>query len=154
MLIKLNADPSTRAEIMWLVDIFRAKVVDTAEHLLTVEVTGDPGKMVAVLRNFSKFGINISVNANDSTSSRCDVYPVEPYDDFPVNQVLDAYWGVLYNEDSSGVRSHTLSMLVNNTPGVLNIVTGVISRRSYSESSCGACREGGSFSHNHCCSWE
>ncbi|KAK2635101.1 hypothetical protein Ddye_029893 [Dipteronia dyeriana] len=177
MLIKLNADPSMRAEIMWLVDIFRAKVVDTAEHSLTVEVTGDPGKMVAVLRNFSKFGIkelartgkialrrekmgetapfwnfsatsypdlegeipnggvvvknSRSVNANDSTSSRGDVYPVEPYDDFPVNQVLDAHWGVLYDEDSSGVRSHTLSMLVNNTPGVLNIVTGVMSRRSY-----------------------
>lgn len=28
-----------------------------------------------------------------------DVYPVEPFDDFPVNQVLDAHWGVLYDED-------------------------------------------------------
>ncbi|KAL5773809.1 hypothetical protein ACOSQ2_013733 [Xanthoceras sorbifolium] len=175
MLIKLNADPSTRAEIMWLVDIFRAKVVDTAEHSLTVEVTGDPGKMVAVLRNFSKFGIReiartgkialrremmgetasfwnfsaasypnlegtmsngvvvakASGSLHANTSSMGDVYPVEPYDDFPMNQVLDAHWGVLYDEDSSGFRSHTLCMLVNDSPGVLNIVTGVVSRRGY-----------------------
>uniref|UniRef100_A0A5B7C3R5 ACT domain-containing protein n=1 Tax=Davidia involucrata TaxID=16924 RepID=A0A5B7C3R5_DAVIN len=177
MLIKLNADPSTRAEIMWLVDIFRAKVVDISEHSLTIEVTGDTGKMAAVLRNLRKFGIkelartgkialrrekmgetapfwrfsaasypdlegtapvsavlensNRPLNGNPSTSSRGDVYPVEFDDDFSVNQVLDAHWGVLYDEDSSGLRSHTLSMLVNDSPGVLNIVTGVISRRGY-----------------------
>ncbi|KAH9746971.1 Acetolactate synthase small subunit 1 [Citrus sinensis] len=176
MLIKLNGDTST-----W------------------PEVTGDPGKMVAVQRNLSKFGIkelartgkialrreklgdtapfwnfsaasypdleekkrtgifipetnqSLNGNANVDTSSRhrsCsilsgslytvlfslwkgDVYPVEPYDDFSANQVLDAHWGILYDEDPSGLRSHTLSMLVNNTPGVLNIVTGVISRRGY-----------------------
>ncbi|KAL9453171.1 hypothetical protein AB3S75_008882 [Citrus x aurantiifolia] len=179
MLIKLNGDTSTWPEIMWLVDIFRAKVVDISEHALTIEVTGDPGKMVAVQRNLSKFGIkelartgkialrreklgdtapfwnfsaasypdleekkrtgifipetnqSLNGNANVDTSSRGDVYPVEPYDDFSANQVLDAHWGILYDEDPSGLRSHTLSMLVNNTPGVLNIVTGVISRRGY-----------------------
>ncbi|XP_025012423.1 acetolactate synthase small subunit 1, chloroplastic isoform X3 [Ricinus communis] len=180
MLIKLNADPMTRHEIMWLVDIFRAKVVDISEHTLTIEVTGDPGKMAAVLRNLSKFRIkelsrtgkialrrermgetapfwrfsaasypdlermqpgnalfsnpvkeNSSGSLNGSTvsSSKGDVYPVE--DDFSVNQVLDAHWGVLYDEDSTGFWSHTLSMLVNDSPGVLNMITGVISRRGY-----------------------
>ncbi|KAF6167737.1 hypothetical protein GIB67_017232, partial [Kingdonia uniflora] len=57
MLIKVNADPSNRAEIMWLVDIFRAKIVDISENSLTIEVTGDPGKIVTVERNLSKFGI-------------------------------------------------------------------------------------------------
>ena len=29
------------------------------------------------------------------------MYPVEPYEDFSVNKVLDANWGVLYDEDVS-----------------------------------------------------
>ncbi|CAN1248032.1 Acetolactate synthase small subunit 1, chloroplastic [Linum perenne] len=57
MLIKVNADSANRAEIKWLVDIFRAKIVDISEHSVTIEVTGDPGKMVAVRRNLNKFGI-------------------------------------------------------------------------------------------------
>ncbi|KAF2325576.1 hypothetical protein GH714_030694 [Hevea brasiliensis] len=58
MLVKVNADPNYRAEIMWLVDIFRAKIVDISKHSLTIEVTGDPGKIVAALRNLSKIGDN------------------------------------------------------------------------------------------------
>ncbi|GMP54964.1 hypothetical protein CsSME_00019942 [Camellia sinensis var. sinensis] len=177
MLVKINADPLYRAEVVWLVDIFRARIVDISEHSLTIEVTGDPGKMVAVQRNLSKFGIreiartgkialrrekmgesapfwrysaasypdlettmpvDTSVwdikrkrNEESDTSVRGDVYPVEPMDDFPVNQVLDAHWGALNDEDTTGLRSHTLSMLVNDSPGVLNIVTGVFARRGY-----------------------
>ncbi|CAH2059880.1 unnamed protein product [Thlaspi arvense] len=57
MLVKVNAHPESRAEIMWLVDTFRARIVDIAEHALTIEVTGDPGKMIAVERNLRKFQI-------------------------------------------------------------------------------------------------
>ncbi|KAM3311410.1 hypothetical protein ACQJBY_031839 [Aegilops geniculata] len=37
MLIKLNVEPEQRLEVMGLVDIFRAKVVDLSDHTLTVE---------------------------------------------------------------------------------------------------------------------
>ncbi|KAF5466137.1 hypothetical protein F2P56_016090 [Juglans regia] len=175
MLIKINAGPEYRPEIMWLVNTFRARIVDISEYMFTVEVTGDPGKMVAMQRNLSKFGIKeiartgkialrrerkgasapfqrfsaasypdlegkIAVGAppedtklNDRTdmSAGGDVYPVEPFDGFATSQVLDAHWGVLNDEDTSGLQSHTLSMLVNDSPGVLNIVTGVFSRRGY-----------------------
>ncbi|KAM3702227.1 hypothetical protein ACJW31_04G009800 [Castanea mollissima] len=175
MLIKVNANPEYRAEIMWLVDTFRARIVDISEHFLTIEVTGDPGKMVAMQRNLSKFGIkeiartgkialrrermgasapfwrfsaasypdlevtmpacgpleHAELNGGNDIYAGGDVYPVETSDGFAFNQVLDAHWGVLNDEDTNGLRSHTLSLLVNDCPGVLNIVTGVFARRGY-----------------------
>jgi acetolactate synthase-1/3 small subunit len=38
MLIKINVEPDQRPEVMVLVDIFRAKVVDISENTLTIEV--------------------------------------------------------------------------------------------------------------------
>ncbi|KAF5796393.1 putative acetolactate synthase [Helianthus annuus] len=40
MLIKINADPRYRLEVKWLVDIFRAKIVDISEKAITIEVMG------------------------------------------------------------------------------------------------------------------
>jgi len=57
MLIKVNAAASLRSEIVEIVQIFRAKVVDVSEEALTIEVAGDPGKMVAIVQMLSKFGI-------------------------------------------------------------------------------------------------
>ena len=57
MLLKVNASSETRAEILGLSQIFRAKVVDVAEDSLTLEVAGDPGKMVAIVQVLTKFGI-------------------------------------------------------------------------------------------------
>ena len=57
MLIKVNATASNRAEVIELAQIFRARVVDLSEEALTIEVVGDPGKIVAIIQMLSKFGI-------------------------------------------------------------------------------------------------
>ena len=57
MLLKVNATSSSRSEIVDFAQIFRARVVDVAEDSLTLEVVGDPGKMVAIVQVLSKFGI-------------------------------------------------------------------------------------------------
>lgn len=57
MLMKVSANSSTRSEIVELAQIFRARVVDVAEDSLTLEVVGDPGKMVAIVQVLNKFGI-------------------------------------------------------------------------------------------------
>ncbi|MGJ5676397.1 MAG: acetolactate synthase small subunit [Nostochopsis sp.] len=57
MLLKVNATSSTRSEIVELSQIFRARVVDVAEDSLTLEVVGDPGKMVAIVQVLQKFGL-------------------------------------------------------------------------------------------------
>ncbi|WP_017319158.1 acetolactate synthase small subunit [Mastigocladopsis repens] len=57
MLLKVNATSSTRSEIVEIAQIFRARVVDVAEDSLTLEVVGDPGKMVAIVQVLQKFGL-------------------------------------------------------------------------------------------------
>jgi len=57
MLLKVNAASGTRAEIIELAQIFRARVVDIGDDTLTLEVVGDPGKMVAIVQVLNRFGI-------------------------------------------------------------------------------------------------
>ena len=56
-LIKVKATASTRSEIIQIVDIFRANIVDVAPGSLTVEVTGDENKMNSLLGLLRDFGI-------------------------------------------------------------------------------------------------
>jgi acetolactate synthase I/III small subunit len=57
MLVKVNATAQLRSEILDIVQIFRAKIVDVSEDSVTIEVSGDPGKMVAIIQMVNKFGI-------------------------------------------------------------------------------------------------
>ena len=57
MLMKVSAPASQRSAILELVQVFRAKVVDVADDALTLEVVGDPGKLVALERLMAPYGI-------------------------------------------------------------------------------------------------
>jgi acetolactate synthase I/III small subunit len=57
VLIKVTADGSNRAEIMQLVDVFRARIVDVAAKSLIIEVTGHEGKITALIAMLKQFGI-------------------------------------------------------------------------------------------------
>jgi acetolactate synthase-1/3 small subunit len=56
-LIKVKATASTRSEILQIVDIFRASIVDVAPDSVTVEVTGDEEKIESLFNLLRGFGV-------------------------------------------------------------------------------------------------
>jgi len=56
-LICVNAKAEHRAELLRIVDIFRCKVIDVGFNHYTIEVTGDEGKMQAILNLLMPMGI-------------------------------------------------------------------------------------------------
>ncbi|WP_340009516.1 acetolactate synthase small subunit [Paenibacillus sp. FSL K6-0276] len=56
-LIKVNADPSERPEIMGVVETFRASVVDIGSTSLLVQVVGDTQKIDAMIELLKPYGI-------------------------------------------------------------------------------------------------
>jgi acetolactate synthase-1/3 small subunit len=57
VLIKVNAEPEVRSQILQIVDIFRAKIVDVGKRSLVVEITGDEEKVEALLQLLREFGV-------------------------------------------------------------------------------------------------
>jgi acetolactate synthase-1/3 small subunit len=58
VLIKVKADASVRAEVMQIVEIFRARIVDIGKNNLIIEVTGDSAKIDAIEEALRPFGIS------------------------------------------------------------------------------------------------
>src|SRR5210317_211056 len=56
-LIKVTADENSRAEILRIADIFRGKIVDVTPKCYTVEVTGSPVKVNAIIDLLRPMGI-------------------------------------------------------------------------------------------------
>lgn len=58
VLLRVNATPSNRAEVMQICDIFRAKIIDVQPEKLAIEITGTESKIVKFLTLMNAFGIS------------------------------------------------------------------------------------------------
>jgi acetolactate synthase-1/3 small subunit len=57
LLIKVEATPAARAEIFGIVEPFRASIVDVSPQSLTIQVTGEPSKLEAMIELLRPYGI-------------------------------------------------------------------------------------------------
>jgi acetolactate synthase I/III small subunit len=60
-LIKVNAEPKDRAEIMQIIDVFRGRIVDMSEKTFVVEVTGGEEKIDKLCELLGAYGIREAV---------------------------------------------------------------------------------------------
>jgi len=57
VLVKVKVDGKRRSEVMQITDIFRGKIVDVQPETVTVEITGDEGKVDKYLSLMTNFGV-------------------------------------------------------------------------------------------------
>lgn len=57
MLLKVNSSRLTRSEILEIVQIFRSKVVDISDRSITIEISGDAGKITTIQKLLIPYGI-------------------------------------------------------------------------------------------------
>ena len=57
LLVKVRADAETRGQVLDVVQLFRAKVVDIAPDAVTIEITGNTEKLSDFLRVIEPFGV-------------------------------------------------------------------------------------------------
>jgi len=57
VLVKVAVDSKSRAEVMQITDIFRAKIVDVQSATLTIEITGNESKVEKFIELMGNFGI-------------------------------------------------------------------------------------------------
>jgi acetolactate synthase-1/3 small subunit len=69
-LIKVKADPSRRSDIVDIVEIFRAHIVDVGRETMVVEMTGDEEKIDALCAVLSEHGILEMVRTGKVTLTR------------------------------------------------------------------------------------
>ncbi len=57
VLVKVGVDSKSRAEVMQITDIFRAKIVDVQPKSLTIEITGNDSKVEKFINLMNSFGV-------------------------------------------------------------------------------------------------
>ncbi len=72
LLIKVKADANTRAQIIEIADIFRSKIVDVSPHALTIEATGTPDKLGALIELLTEYGVREMVRTGLVALARGD----------------------------------------------------------------------------------
>ena len=70
VLVRVNAEPQHRAEILRTADIFRAKVVDVTAVSFVLEATGEEGKLEAFIELLRPMGIQEIVRTGQVAISR------------------------------------------------------------------------------------
>jgi acetolactate synthase-1/3 small subunit len=53
----VSVDRESRSEVMQIVNIFRAKIIDVSQRSMIIEVTGDEEKVEAIIQLLRQFGI-------------------------------------------------------------------------------------------------
>jgi acetolactate synthase-1/3 small subunit len=69
-LIKVSADESNRSQVMEVVDVFRASVVDISKRSVTVEVTGTDEKIEALEKMLRPYGLVEMVRTGEIAVAR------------------------------------------------------------------------------------
>ncbi len=69
-LIRIKAESSTRAEVLRITDIFRARVVDVSQKSYSIEVTGGQGKIEAITELLKPIGIQEIVRTGSIAMTR------------------------------------------------------------------------------------
>jgi acetolactate synthase I/III small subunit len=57
VLVKVKTSPETRGQLIEIISLFGAKAVDLTAEVITVEATGSPAKLAALLDLFEPYGI-------------------------------------------------------------------------------------------------
>jgi acetolactate synthase I/III small subunit len=70
ILVKMNAEPRVREEILRTVEIFRAKVVDVSANTYTIEITGNESKLNGFMELLQPLGIQEVVRSGRIAISR------------------------------------------------------------------------------------
>jgi len=82
-LVKVKTTPASRSEVMQIVDIFRAGIVDVAADSVTIEVTGDEDKVDSLLSLLHGFGIREVTRTGRIAMTRGGSSLLSPEKNFP-----------------------------------------------------------------------